>query len=108
MPGSQGLRCAGVVEFYRGSLGGTISAETRDKAKNLGTLVCNTLQCGALKEVIQAEAKGAQDAGEPGGLRPLPIRWAIQNTNCTSLEQCFRRIQPWDSHQALAVVCSGK
>uniref|UniRef100_A0A5F9DCM0 T-cell surface glycoprotein CD5 n=1 Tax=Oryctolagus cuniculus TaxID=9986 RepID=A0A5F9DCM0_RABIT len=101
VPGPRGLHCAGVVEFYRGSLGGTICAEAQDKNEDLGKFVCATLQCGSLKEVTAVEA-----AGELGGRRPLPIRWGIQNASCTSLEQCFRRIQPQDGRRALALVCS--
>lgn len=36
----------------------------------------------------------------------MPIRWEIQNPKCTSLEQCFRKVQPWVGGQALGLICS--
>lgn len=106
MPGPEGLRCTGVVEFYRGSLGGTISYEDQDEPKDLGDLICGALQCGSfLKRLPEAKAARTQAPGEIG---PLPIRWEIQNTNCTSLEQCFRKVQPRKDGRVLALICSGK
>ncbi|XP_054419621.1 T-cell surface glycoprotein CD5 [Pteronotus mesoamericanus] len=105
VPGPKGLQCAGVVEFYRGSLSGTISYEGQDGTKDLGNLICGALQCGSfLKHLPEAEAAETQ---APGGIRPLPIQWKIQNTSCTSLEQCFRKVQPQEEGQALALICSG-
>ncbi|XP_014394677.1 PREDICTED: T-cell surface glycoprotein CD5, partial [Myotis brandtii] len=49
----------------------------------------------------------AEGTPAPGARRPLPIRWRAQNTSCASLEQCFRRAQPWEGGRALALVCSG-
>ncbi|KAB0390687.1 hypothetical protein E2I00_018320, partial [Balaenoptera physalus] len=72
-----GLRCAGLVEFYSGSLGGTPLPET--------------------------EAARTLDPGESG---PLPIRWKIQNRRCASVEQCFRKVQPQEGGQALGLICS--
>ncbi|KAL2805995.1 T-cell surface glycoprotein CD5 isoform 2, partial [Daubentonia madagascariensis] len=106
--GPRGLRCAGVVEFYSGSLGGTISYEAQDSIRSLGNLLCLGLQCGSfLKHLPEAEATRAPDLGELWERRPLPIRWKIQNSSCASLEQCFRKIQPQEGGQALAIVCSG-
>lgn len=106
-PGTQGLRCAGVVEFYSGTLGGTISHEDGDRTQNLGDLICAALQCGSFLKYLleEAEAVGTRGPGERG---PLPVRWKIQNASCTSLEQCFRKAQPWESGQGLALVCSGE
>ncbi|XP_014648355.1 PREDICTED: T-cell surface glycoprotein CD5 [Ceratotherium simum simum] len=102
--GPGGLRCAGVVEFYSGSQGGTIRYEAQDKIKDLGDRICDALRCGSfLKHLPEVEAAWVQDAGES---RPLPIQWEIQNTSCTSLEQCFRKVQPWEGSQVLALVCS--
>nr|XP_031546593.1 T-cell surface glycoprotein CD5 isoform X2 [Vicugna pacos] len=102
--GPGGLRCAGVVEFYRGSLGGTISIESQDGTQDLGNRICAALQCGSfLKHLPETEATRALEAGESG---PLPIRWKIQNTRCASLEQCFRKIQPQAGGQALGLICT--
>lgn len=106
MPGPRGLRCAGVVEFYSGSLGGTIGYEDWDRIQNLGGFICAALQCGSfLKYLPEAETAGTQGPGES---RPLPVRWKIQNASCTSLDQCFRKAQPWEGGQVLALVCSGE
>ncbi|XP_076972192.1 T-cell surface glycoprotein CD5 [Tamandua tetradactyla] len=101
--GSGGLHCAGVVEFYSGSLGGAISYEAEaDGARDLGNFLCEVLQCGTfLMHLPKAEVDGPR--WEP---RPLPIRWEIQNASCTSLEQCFRKIQSREDGQALAIICS--
>lgn len=104
VPGPRGLRCAGVVEFYSGSLGGTIIYEDQDRTQNLGDLICAALQCGSfLKHLPEAEAVGTQGPGES---EPLPVRWKIQNASCASLEQCFRKAQPWERGQVLTLVCS--
>nr|XP_017508029.2 T-cell surface glycoprotein CD5 [Manis javanica] len=102
--GPGGLRCAGVVEFYSGSLGGTISYEARGRTQDLGDHICAALQCGSfLKHLPEAEVARAQDPWES---RPLPIRWVIENTSCASLEQCFQKVQPREDGQVLALVCS--
>ncbi|XP_054581698.1 T-cell surface glycoprotein CD5 [Eptesicus fuscus] len=104
VPGPGGLRCAGVVEFYSGRLGGTVAYEDQDSTEALGDLICEALQCGSfLKHLPEAEAAGTP---APGGRRPLPIRWKALNASCASLEQCFRRAQPWEAGRALALVCS--
>ncbi|XP_036076861.1 T-cell surface glycoprotein CD5 isoform X1 [Rousettus aegyptiacus] len=105
VPGTQGLRCAGVVEFYSGTLGGTISHEDGDRTQNLGDLICAALQCGSFLKYLLEEAEAVGTRG-PGERAPLPVRWKIQNASCTSLEQCFRKAQPWESGQGLALVCS--
>lgn len=106
MPGPEGLRCAGVVEFYRGSLGGTVSYENQDRTKDLGNRICEDLQCGSfLRYLPEATAARTQ---APGDSRPLPIRWKIRNSSCASLEQCFRKVQPQEGGHALALVCSGE
>uniref|UniRef100_A0A8C9APB3 T-cell surface glycoprotein CD5 n=1 Tax=Prolemur simus TaxID=1328070 RepID=A0A8C9APB3_PROSS len=105
--GPRGLRCAGVVEFYSGSLGGTIAYEPQDNIQSLGRLLCPALQCGSfLKHLPEAEATRAPDLGELWEHRPLLIRWKVQNSSCASLEQCFRKVQPQEGGQALAIVCS--
>ncbi|XP_038281381.1 T-cell surface glycoprotein CD5 [Canis lupus familiaris] len=103
------LRCAGVVELYYGSLGGAISYEaqdrTQDRTQDLENRICAALQCGSfLKLLPEAETARTQDPGES---KPLPIRWKIQNRSCASLEQCFRKVSPYEGSQALAIVCSG-
>ncbi|KAL4829482.1 hypothetical protein H8958_004038 [Nasalis larvatus] len=107
-----GRHCAGVVEFYSGSLGGTISFEAQDKAQDkthiLENFLCSSLQCGSfLKHLPETEAGRAQDPGELREHQPLPIQWKIQNSSCTSLEHCFRKIKPQNSGQVLALLCSG-
>ena len=106
--GPRGLRCAGVVEFYHGSLGGAIGYQEQDQdgTQDLKNLICAALQCGSfLKHLPGAETTGTQDLA---GSKPLPIRWKIQNASCTSLEQCFRKVPPYEGGQALALVCSGE
>ncbi|KAL4697081.1 hypothetical protein H8959_002779 [Pygathrix nigripes] len=107
-----GRHCAGVVEFYSGSLGGTISFEAQDKAQDkthvLENFLCSSLQCGSfLKHLPETEAGRAQDPGELREHQPLPVQWKIQNSSCTSLEHCFRKIKPQNSGQVLALLCSG-
>uniref|UniRef100_A0A8C6E5Q9 T-cell surface glycoprotein CD5 n=1 Tax=Moschus moschiferus TaxID=68415 RepID=A0A8C6E5Q9_MOSMO len=102
--GPGGLRCAGLVEFYSGGLGGTIGIEAQDEIKGLGQLICAALQCGSfLKSLPETEAAWTPEPGDP---RPLPIRWEIQNPRCASLKQCFRKVQPRTGGQALGLICS--
>ncbi|XP_020039764.2 T-cell surface glycoprotein CD5 isoform X1 [Castor canadensis] len=116
--GPGGLRCAGVVEFYSGSLGGTVLYEGQDRPQDLENLICSALQCGSfLKHLPQTEAArapgppeptgGTDSAGVVEGRSPLPIRWKIQDSSCASLPQCFRKTQPQEGGQELALVCSG-
>ncbi|XP_042532585.1 T-cell surface glycoprotein CD5 [Dipodomys spectabilis] len=119
-PGSP--QCAGVVEFYHGSQGGTILHEAQEPLDSLGNLLCAALQCGTfLKHLPQAEVARAPGLQEPmretetetanadGAERrsPLPARWKVQNSSCASLPQCFQKIQPQEGSQVLALVCSG-
>lgn len=117
--GPGGLRCAGVVEFYSGSLGGTVLYEGQDRPQDLENLICSALQCGSfLKHLPQTEAArapgppeptgGTDSAGVVEGRSPLPIRWKIQDSSCASLPQCFRKTQPQEGGQELALVCSGQ
>ncbi|VTJ57402.1 Hypothetical predicted protein [Marmota monax] len=104
--GPRGLRCAGVVEFYSGSVGGTISYENHHGLQGLGDLLCGALQCGSLKQPPEAKAVEPQDPGERWARRLLPIRWQIQNSSCVSLHQCFRKTPAQEGGQALSLVCS--
>lgn len=106
MPGPGGLRCAGVVEFYSGRLGGTVAYEDQDSTEALGDRICEALQCGSFLKLLPEAEAAATPA--PGGRRPLPIRWKALNASCASPEQCFRRAQPWEAGRALALVCSGE
>ncbi|XP_029770516.1 T-cell surface glycoprotein CD5 [Suricata suricatta] len=102
--GPRGLRCAGIVEFYWGSQGGAISYEAHDRSRNLEDRICEALQCGSfLKHLPKEETARVRDPWES---RPLPIRWEIHNASCAPLEQCFRKVQPREDSQALAIVCS--
>lgn len=104
VPGPGGLRCAGVVEFYRGSLGGTVSYQDQDRTRDLGDRLCAALQCGSLlKHLPEPEAARTP---APGESEPLPTRWRVQNASCASLEQCFRKARPGEGGPALALVCS--
>ncbi|XP_053416158.1 T-cell surface glycoprotein CD5 isoform X2 [Nycticebus coucang] len=108
--GPWGLHCAGVVEFYSGSLGGTISYDDQESIWSLGNLMCLALRCGSFLKHLplpEAEATRAPDPGKLWEHRPLPIQWKIQNSSCASLEQCFRKIRPQERGQVLAIVCSG-
>lgn len=106
VPGPGGLRCAGVVEFYRGSLGGTVSYQDQDRTRDLGDRLCAALQCGSLlKHLPEPEAARTP---APGESEPLPTRWRVQNASCASLEQCFRKARPGEGGPALALVCSGE
>uniref|UniRef100_A0A8C5KMG3 T-cell surface glycoprotein CD5 n=1 Tax=Jaculus jaculus TaxID=51337 RepID=A0A8C5KMG3_JACJA len=102
-----GLQCAGVVVFYSGSQGGTIMYEAQDKLQSLGTLVCNAVQCGSfLTHVPGAEAAGPPGPGELRDPWPLTTQWEVHNWSCTSIQQCFRKIQPQEGNQVLSVICS--
>lgn len=106
--GPGGLRCAGVVEFYRGSLGGAIGyhEQDQDRTQDLKNRICAALHCGSfLRHLPEAETTRTQD---PGERKALPIRWEIQNASCGSLEQCFRKVPPYQGGQVLALVCSGE
>ncbi|KAM6158165.1 T-cell surface glycoprotein CD5 [Rhynchocyon petersi] len=100
--GPGGLRCAGFVEFYQDSRGGTISGTLQTLSQGLGNLICEALQCGSFLEDLSA-SWSPRDAPR----RPLPVRWGIQNASCTSLERCFRNHQTWRGDRPLALVCSG-
>lgn len=105
VPGPGGLWCAGTVEFYHGSQGGTISYKEEDRTQDLGDRICAALQCGSfLKYLPEAEAARTQ---APGESKPLPIQWTVQNASCATLEQCFRKVQSWEGGQTLALICSG-
>uniref|UniRef100_A0A8C3YW41 T-cell surface glycoprotein CD5 n=1 Tax=Catagonus wagneri TaxID=51154 RepID=A0A8C3YW41_9CETA len=103
--GPGGLRCAGLVEFYRGSLGGTIGLESQERLPgDLGDVICAALQCGSfLKPLTGTEAARAR---EPGESQPLPVQWKIQNPRCASLDECFAKVQLQAGGQVLGLVCS--
>lgn len=105
VPGPRGLRCAGILVFYHGRLGGTISYKDEDWTQDLGNRICAALQCGTFLQHL-TEANEATRPRAPGESEPLPIRWKIQNASCASLEQCFRKVQPLEGGQTLALVCS--
>ncbi|XP_006875105.1 PREDICTED: T-cell surface glycoprotein CD5 [Chrysochloris asiatica] len=101
--GPAGLHCAGLVEFYRGSQGGTISDEAQDLTQGLGDRICTALQCGNFLRRLP----DSKESEGPQWEQRLPLmRWKIQNTGCTSLEECFGKIQPWEGSRALALICS--
>ena len=109
VPGHEGLRCAGVVEFYNGSRGGTILYEAKDRPLGLGNLICNALHCGSfLTHLSKPEAATTPAPKELKGPEPLPIRWEVQNASCASLEQCVQKTMSQKGGQPLSVVCSGK
>lgn len=109
VPGHEGLRCTGVVEFYNGSRGGTILYKAKARPVDLGNLICKSLQCGSfLTHLSRIETAGTPAPEELRDPRPLPIRWEAQNGSCTSLQQCFQKTTAQEGSQALAVVCSGK
>ncbi|EDM12836.1 CD5 antigen, isoform CRA_b [Rattus norvegicus] len=107
VPGHEGLRCTGVVEFYNGSRGGTILYKAKARPVDLGNLICKSLQCGSfLTHLSRIETAGTPAPAELRDPRPLPIRWEAQNGSCTSLQQCFQKTTVQEGSQALAVVCS--
>ncbi|KAM4845250.1 T-cell surface glycoprotein CD5 [Thomomys bottae] len=119
--GPGALQCAGMVEFYSGHWGGTVHLEAQEQLDSLGNLVCSALQCGTfLKHLPQDELARAPGLPEPmretemgnaspmaEGRSPLPTRWKVHNSNCTKLPECFRKTQPQEGGQVLALVCSG-
>ncbi|XP_023598950.1 T-cell surface glycoprotein CD5 isoform X3 [Trichechus manatus latirostris] len=99
--GPGGLSCAGVVEFYHGSLGGTISNGTQNLTQGLGDLICRHLRCGSfLRHLPEATLKATPDT------RQEWMQWEIQNASCASLEQCFQKRQPWERGTAIGLICS--
>ncbi|XP_028633401.1 T-cell surface glycoprotein CD5 [Grammomys surdaster] len=108
VPGHEGLRCTGVVEFYNGSWGGTILYKAKDRPLGLGNLICKSLQCGSfLTHLSGTEATGTPAPGELRDPKPLPIRWEAQNGSCDSLQQCFQKTTTQEGGQVLTVICSG-
>ncbi|XP_015842790.1 T-cell surface glycoprotein CD5 [Peromyscus maniculatus bairdii] len=110
VPGHRGLRCAGVVEFYNGSRGGTILYKAKDRPLGLGNLICDALQCGSflahMSEPEAAETPAPEELTDP---KPLPIRWEARNASCASMRQCFQKTspqEPQEGGQALSVICS--
>nr|AAH11258.1 CD5 antigen [Mus musculus] len=107
VPGHEGLRCTGVVEFYNGSWGGTILYKAKDRPLGLGNLICKSLQCGSfLTHLSGTEAAGTPAPAELRDPRPLPIRWEAPNGSCVSLQQCFQKTTAQEGGQALTVICS--
>uniref|UniRef100_A0A8C2MTR2 T-cell surface glycoprotein CD5 n=1 Tax=Cricetulus griseus TaxID=10029 RepID=A0A8C2MTR2_CRIGR len=107
VPGSRGLMCSGMVEFYNGSRGGTILYEAKDRPLGLGSLICNTLQCGSfLTHMSGPEATGTPAPEELKDPKPLPIRWEVRNGSCASMQECFHKTRPQEGSQALSVICS--
>ncbi|XP_037371599.1 T-cell surface glycoprotein CD5 [Talpa occidentalis] len=105
VPGPWGLRCAGAVEFYNGSLAGLVSSEDRGRIQGLEDRICAQVQCGSFVEHLpEPEAPWGPHPGASGS---LPIRWKVENTSCGLLEPCFWKDQHRDGGQALALVCSG-
>ncbi|XP_021081527.1 T-cell surface glycoprotein CD5 isoform X2 [Mesocricetus auratus] len=107
VPGPKGLTCSGVVEFYNGSRGGTVLYEAKDRPLGLGSLICNTLQCGSFLTYLPgpeaAETPAPEELKNP---KPLPIRWEVQNGSCDSMQRCFQKTRPQEGAQALSVICS--
>ncbi|XP_060032267.1 T-cell surface glycoprotein CD5 isoform X2 [Erinaceus europaeus] len=104
LPGSWGLQCAGWVASYHGSLGGTISSKNQDRAHGLLNFICDTLQCGSFLRFLDTEATETPSSME----NPvLPIRWKIENSSVSILEQPLQEAQLRDYSPALAIVCSG-
>ncbi|XP_023415468.2 T-cell surface glycoprotein CD5 [Loxodonta africana] len=100
--GPEGLSCAGIVEFYHGSLGGTISDEDQDLTQGLGDRICGDLQCGSfLKRLPEATMEAHREHNA------LPLQWKIQNASCAHLEQCFQKIHSREVGPALGLICSG-
>ncbi|MEJ1273410.1 CD5 antigen [Cricetulus griseus] len=107
VPGSRGLTCSGMVEFYNGSRGGTILYEAKDRPLGLGSLICNTLQCGSfLTHMSGPEATGTPAPEELKDPKPLPIGWEVRNGSCASMQECFHKTRPQEGSQALSVICS--
>lgn len=101
--------CSGMVEFYNGSRGGTILYEAKDRPLGLGSLICNTLQCGSfLTHMSGPEATGTPAPEELKDPKPLPIGWEVRNGSCASMQECFHKTRPQEGAQALSVICSGK
>ncbi|KAL1789115.1 T-cell surface glycoprotein CD5 [Sigmodon hispidus] len=109
VPRHRGLRCAGVVEFYNGSRGGTVVYKAKDRPLGLGDLICNALQCGSFLTHLPEPVAAAAGTAAPEELRdtkPLPIQWEVHNSSCASLQQCFQKTPPQEGGQALSVICS--
>ncbi|XP_074130446.1 T-cell surface glycoprotein CD5 [Sminthopsis crassicaudata] len=103
--GKERLRCAGVVELYRGRIGGSICFDSKTWTDALGDKICRELNCGTFLELLDQPAE-KPDWGNSEGLKPLPILWEVGNQNGTSLDQVFTKQKSCRQNKTISLVCS--
>ncbi|XP_020831775.1 T-cell surface glycoprotein CD5 [Phascolarctos cinereus] len=103
--GKEKLRCAGVVEFYRGSVGGSICYEEKTWTKALGDEICQALNCGTFLSHLYPPAEKT-DPGNPKGLKPLPILWAVEDAQGVPVDQVFTKQKSCPGNRTISIVCS--
>ncbi|XP_072494895.1 T-cell surface glycoprotein CD5 [Notamacropus eugenii] len=103
--GKERLRCAGVVEFYRGTIGGSICYDKKTWTKPLGDRICQVLNCGTFLEHLDAKAEKT-DSGNPEGLKPLPILWEVKDPQAASVDKVFTKRKSCLVNQTISIICS--
>ncbi|XP_068964671.1 T-cell surface glycoprotein CD5 [Petaurus breviceps papuanus] len=103
--GKERLRCAGVVEFYRGSIGGSICYDSMTWNEALGDKICQVLNCGTFLSHLDPPVEKT-DSGNPQGLKPLPVLWAVKDPQAPSLDQVFTKQKSCPGNQTISIVCS--
>ncbi|XP_074087461.1 T-cell surface glycoprotein CD5 [Macrotis lagotis] len=104
--GKERLRCAGVVELYKGSLGGSICYDENTWTTDLGNHICQKLNCGSFLELLQPPEEKT-DPTSPQGPKPLPILWEVRHSSKKTLDGSdFARMKSCRQNQTLSIVCS--
>uniref|UniRef100_F7FWL1 SRCR domain-containing protein n=1 Tax=Monodelphis domestica TaxID=13616 RepID=F7FWL1_MONDO len=103
--GKERLRCAGVVEFYQGSTGGSICYDAKAWSPALGNLICQNLNCGTFLDHLDPSAQ-RPDLRNREGLKALQVLWGVKDPNGTSLEQIFRKEKSCRGNQTISIICS--
>ncbi|XP_044537939.1 T-cell surface glycoprotein CD5 [Gracilinanus agilis] len=103
--GKERLRCAGVVEFYRGSTGGSICYDSKAWSPALGNLICQSLNCGTFLDHLDPSA-GRPDSRNPEGLKALQVLWEVKDPDSSSLDQIFRKEKSCRGNQTISIICS--
>ncbi|XP_043826876.1 T-cell surface glycoprotein CD5 [Dromiciops gliroides] len=103
--GKEQLRCAGVVEFYKGSAGGSICYNPSNWTKSLGDKICETLNCGAFLDHLDTAAEKT-NPGNLKELKPLEILWEVRNPKNGFLGEVFQKQRGCAQNRTLSIICS--
>ncbi|XP_036619201.1 T-cell surface glycoprotein CD5 [Trichosurus vulpecula] len=103
--GKEKLRCAGIVEFYRGTIGGSICYEEKTWTTALGDKICQDLNCGTFLTHLDPPAE-KKDSRNPEGLKALPILWAVKGPHRDLVDQVFEKEKNCPGNRTISIVCS--